>query len=88
MTLAENFPAGPLRYGLIIKAKHLRHTNRRGMEPGFDPRATDVDLTLKARIRNAALDLYARDGEDRVSMRAIATAVGGDDRLGPAPLRQ
>jgi AcrR family transcriptional regulator len=46
------------------------------MEPGFDPRATDADLTLKARIRNAALDLYARDGEDRVSMRAIAAAVG------------
>ena len=61
----------------LAKAKHLRHTNKGGgMEPGFDPRATDADLTLKARIRNAALDLYARDGEDRVSMRAIATAVG------------
>jgi TetR/AcrR family transcriptional regulator, regulator of cefoperazone and chloramphenicol sensitivity len=46
------------------------------MELGLDPRATDADLTLKARIRNTALDLYARDGADRVSMRAIAAAVG------------
>lgn len=46
------------------------------MEAGLDPRASDADLTAKARIRNAALDLYARDGEDRVSMRAIAAAVG------------
>lgn len=46
------------------------------MQPGSDPRAGDADLTAKARIRNAALDLYARDGEDRVSMRAIAAAVG------------
>lgn len=41
-----------------------------------DPRAANADLTAKARIRNAALDLYARDGEDRVSMRAIAAVVG------------
>ena len=46
------------------------------MEPGSDPRAADADLTAKARIRNTALDLYARDGEDRVSMRALAGAVG------------
>jgi AcrR family transcriptional regulator len=40
----------------------------------LDPRATNEDLTAKARIRNAALDLYAQYGEDRVSMRAIAAA--------------
>jgi AcrR family transcriptional regulator len=43
---------------------------------GADPRAGDDDLTAKARIRNAALDLYAQHGEDRTSMRAIATAAG------------
>ncbi|GAA1327223.1 TetR/AcrR family transcriptional regulator [Leucobacter albus] len=37
-----------------------------------DPRAREDDLTSKARIRNAALDLYAAHGEDRVSMRAVA----------------
>jgi TetR/AcrR family transcriptional regulator, regulator of cefoperazone and chloramphenicol sensitivity len=41
-----------------------------------DPRATDDDLTAKARIRNAALDLYAEHGEDGVSMRAVAAAAG------------
>jgi AcrR family transcriptional regulator len=41
-----------------------------------NPRASDEDLTTKARIRNAALDLYAEHGEDRVSMRAVATAAG------------
>lgn len=41
-----------------------------------DPRAREDDLTAKARIRNAALDLYAEQGEDRVSMRAVATAAG------------
>ncbi|MEV6217415.1 TetR/AcrR family transcriptional regulator [Nocardia sp. NPDC051833] len=41
-----------------------------------DPRASDDDLTAKARIRNAALDLYAEQGEDRVSMRAVADAAG------------
>jgi AcrR family transcriptional regulator len=40
----------------------------------LDPRATNEDLTAKARIRNAALDLYAQYGEDRVSMRAVAAA--------------
>ncbi|GAA4441362.1 TetR/AcrR family transcriptional regulator [Actinokineospora soli] len=34
------------------------------------------DLTAKARIRNAALDLYARQGEDKVSLRAIAAQAG------------
>jgi TetR/AcrR family transcriptional regulator, regulator of cefoperazone and chloramphenicol sensitivity len=42
--------------------------------PQLNPRAGDQDLTAKARIRNAALDLYASQGEDRTSMRAIAAA--------------
>ncbi|MGB6247258.1 TetR/AcrR family transcriptional regulator [Gordonia sp. (in: high G+C Gram-positive bacteria)] len=42
----------------------------------IDPRAGDADLTAKAKIRNAALDLYAALGEDRVSMRAVAAAAG------------
>ena len=41
-----------------------------------NPRATGEDLTAKARIRNAAMDLYAQQGEDRTSMRAIADAAG------------
>jgi TetR/AcrR family transcriptional regulator, regulator of cefoperazone and chloramphenicol sensitivity len=41
-----------------------------------DPRASGQDLTAKARIRNAALDLYAERGEDRTSMRAVAAAAG------------
>ncbi|MFE3189435.1 TetR/AcrR family transcriptional regulator [Nocardia sp. NPDC059240] len=41
-----------------------------------DPRAGINDLTTKARIRNAALDLYAEQGEDRVSMRTVAAAAG------------
>lgn len=41
-----------------------------------NPRASDDDLTAKARIRNAALDLYAEHGEERVSLRAIATEAG------------
>jgi AcrR family transcriptional regulator len=41
-----------------------------------NPRATNDDLTAKARIRNAALDLYARDGEERTSLRAVASAAG------------
>lgn len=41
-----------------------------------DPRATDDDLTAKARIRNTALDLFSRYGEDRVSLRAIAAEAG------------
>jgi AcrR family transcriptional regulator len=41
-----------------------------------DPRATDSDLTAKARIRNAALDLFSRFGEDRVSLRAVAAEAG------------
>jgi AcrR family transcriptional regulator len=46
------------------------------MSSSADPRAGDEDLTAKARIRNAALDLYAEHGEDRTSMRAIAAAAG------------
>ncbi|EGD54426.1 TetR/AcrR family transcriptional regulator [Gordonia neofelifaecis] len=41
-----------------------------------DPRAADGDLTAKAKIRNAALDLYAEHGEERVSMRAVAAEAG------------
>ncbi|SOJ55317.1 hypothetical protein MSIMFB_02806 [Mycobacterium simulans] len=41
-----------------------------------NPRATNEDLTAKARIRNTALDLYAQYGEDRVSLRAIAAEAG------------
>ncbi|MEB3031881.1 TetR/AcrR family transcriptional regulator [[Mycobacterium] nativiensis] len=41
-----------------------------------DPRASNQDLTSKARIRNAALDLYGRQGEDATSMRVIAAAAG------------
>ncbi|MEB3022832.1 TetR/AcrR family transcriptional regulator [[Mycobacterium] crassicus] len=41
-----------------------------------DPRARGNDLTAKARIRNAALDLYAEYGEDRVSMRTVADEAG------------
>jgi len=41
-----------------------------------NPRATNEDLTAKARIRNAALDLYSQHGEDRVSLRAVAAQAG------------
>lgn len=46
------------------------------MGTSADPRAGVDDLTAKARIRNVAMDLYAEQGEDRISMRAIATAAG------------
>lgn len=42
----------------------------------LNPRATTEDLTAKAQIRNAALDLYAQRGEDRVSLRDVAAAAG------------
>lgn len=35
-----------------------------------------VDLTARARIRDAALDLFGRDGINRVSVRAIAAQAG------------
>ncbi|MBL1076786.1 TetR/AcrR family transcriptional regulator [Nocardia sp. 2] len=38
----------------------------------LNPRATNEDLTAKARIRNAAMDLFAQYGESRVSLRAVA----------------
>lgn len=41
-----------------------------------NPRATNDDLTAKARIRNAALDLYSKSGPDRISLRAIASEAG------------
>ena len=46
------------------------------MRTPADPRASSEDLTAKARIRNAAMDLYAEYGEDHTSMRAIAAAAG------------
>jgi AcrR family transcriptional regulator len=46
------------------------------MRTPADPRASDGDLTAKARIRNAAMDLYAEYGEDHTSMREIAAAAG------------
>ncbi|MFN3337699.1 MAG: TetR/AcrR family transcriptional regulator, partial [Thermomicrobium sp.] len=36
------------------------------------PGAAGRDLTAKARIRNAALDLYAANGEDGTSLRTVA----------------
>ena len=46
------------------------------MKVVVNPRATDDDLTAKARIRNTALDLFSRYGEDRISLRAIAAEAG------------
>ena len=34
------------------------------------------DLTAKARIRNAALDLFAANGAEATSLRAVAAAAG------------
>ncbi|MFI9508061.1 TetR/AcrR family transcriptional regulator [Nocardia sp. NPDC052566] len=42
----------------------------------LNPRATNDDLTAKARIRNAAMDLFAQHGADRVSLRAVAAEAG------------
>ncbi|MEU8894232.1 helix-turn-helix domain-containing protein [Nocardia sp. NPDC048505] len=42
----------------------------------LNPRATNEDLTAKARIRNAAMDLFAQHGADRVSLRAVAAEAG------------
>lgn len=42
----------------------------------LNPRATNDDLTAKARIRNAAMDLFAQHGESRVSLRAVAAEAG------------
>ncbi|UGT41574.1 TetR/AcrR family transcriptional regulator [Nocardia yamanashiensis] len=42
----------------------------------LNPRATNDDLTAKARIRNAAMDLYAQYGAERVSLRAVAGEAG------------
>jgi len=42
----------------------------------LNPRATNEDLTAKARIRNAALDLFAQYGQDRISLRDIASEAG------------
>ncbi|MET8427480.1 TetR/AcrR family transcriptional regulator [Nocardia sp. NPDC059246] len=42
----------------------------------LNPRATNDDLTAKARIRNAAMDLFAQYGDSRVSLRAVAAEAG------------
>ncbi|RMI29693.1 TetR/AcrR family transcriptional regulator [Nocardia stercoris] len=42
----------------------------------LNPRATNDDLTAKARIRNAAMDLFAQFGQARVSLRAVAAEAG------------
>ena len=34
------------------------------------------DLTAQARIRNAAVELFARDGFEKTNLRAIAAAAG------------
>ena len=41
-----------------------------------NPPIRHSDLTAKARIRNTALDLFGRRGDERVSMRAVAAAAG------------
>ncbi|MGI5490347.1 TetR/AcrR family transcriptional regulator [Microtetraspora malaysiensis] len=40
-----------------------------------------VDLTARARIRNAAIDLFGREGVNRVSVRAIAAQAGVSSAL-------
>lgn len=40
------------------------------------PHPPQHDLTARARIRNAALELYALRGEDKVSMRTVAAEAG------------
>ncbi|MGM7644884.1 TetR/AcrR family transcriptional regulator [Nocardia sp. JW2] len=46
------------------------------MQPITNPLTANDDLTAKARIRNAALTLFASEGEARVTMRAVAGAAG------------
>ena len=38
--------------------------------------ASDEDLTTRARIRDAAVDLFGREGFERTTVRAIAAAAG------------
>ncbi|UUZ44775.1 TetR/AcrR family transcriptional regulator [Janibacter limosus] len=40
------------------------------------PQPQQQDLTARARIRNATLELYAARGEDKVSMRTVAAEAG------------
>ncbi|KXP08157.1 TetR family transcriptional regulator [Tsukamurella pulmonis] len=44
--------------------------------PAAEVAATDEDLTAKARIRNAALELFAAQGTSAVSLRAVAARAG------------
>lgn len=39
-------------------------------------RSADEDLTARARIRNAALELFGAEGVNRVSLRAVASRAG------------
>lgn len=43
---------------------------------GMNESVDDRDLTAKARIRNAALELFAEHGPDAVSLRAVGSAAG------------
>lgn len=55
-----------------------RHTSERSCRKLYDPavRVRPTDLTARAKIRRAALELFARDGYDRVAMRSIAARAG------------
>lgn len=45
-------------------------------ETPSEPPGGDADLTAKARVRNAALELFAEHGEQRVSLRKVAAHAG------------
>ncbi|WP_321572667.1 TetR family transcriptional regulator [Mycobacterium marinum] len=45
------------------------------------PSVCSADLTAKARIRNAAVACFARDGFQKVNLRAIATSAGVSEAL-------
>lgn len=46
------------------------------MTPPPTPDLQDADLTAKARIRNAALELFAADGVEGTALRKVAAAAG------------
>src|ERR1700758_1027602 len=64
------------RYKCIASNSFVKPAGRLAWLAMVNPRATNEDLTAKARIRNAALDLYSQYGPDRVSLRAIAAEAG------------
>ncbi|MDH6245626.1 AcrR family transcriptional regulator [Mycobacterium sp. OTB74] len=59
---------------LVVCIVHTSEDERGGEM--VNPAAAPDDLTAKARIRNAALNLYAMHGQDRISLRAIASEAG------------